>query len=192
MPPPSLGKLYLYRGTMFAGKTRELLRLYTAALELGLTPLVISHAADTRYAQGFVVSPDGEKAPCMSVTTLEPINISECTIIFIDEAQFLPDLLSFCNRALTAGKIVHVFGLHSDYLRREFHSMRQLHLLADKIKTMTAVCSTCGAQATTTARVTPSTERILIGSDQYEARCEACHTVPDAETGTGAASPTGE
>ena len=184
MPPPSLGKLFLYRGTMFAGKTRELVRLYHAAVELGLSPLVISHAADTRYAQGHVVSHDGEKVPCSSVTSLEHIHISEFNIIFIDEAQFFPDLLSFCNRALTVGKILHVFGLHSDYLRREFHSMRQLHLLADQIKTMTAVCSGCGGEATTTARIAGGAERIMIGSDQYEARCEACHTVPETPTTT--------
>jgi len=182
MPPPVLGKLFVYRGTMFAGKTRKLVQLYHKAIELGLSPLVISHAADTRYGYGHVVSHDGEKVPCMPVTSLENVNISDCNIIFIDEAQFFPDLLSFCNRVLTSNKILHVFGLHSDYLRREFHSMHQLLLLADNIITMTAVCTICGGEATTTARVAGGTELILIGSDQYEARCVTCHTVPETPT----------
>ena len=178
MPPNVLGRVHLHDGPMFAGKTGKLLRLQKLAAELGLATLVISHAADTRYARDYVVSHDGEKIECLAVSELGEVSIRDYHIIFIDEAQFMPDLVLFCNRAMEAGKVVHVFGLHSDYLLREFNSVRQLSLMASSVCHMTGVCSKCSERATETARISSDTERIVIGSAQYEARCKQCHTLP--------------
>jgi thymidine kinase len=163
---------------MFAGKTSELIRLYLMAVELGLSILVLSHASDARYARNYVVSHDGAKVPCRSVLSLGDVNISHYHIIFVDEGQFMPELLAFCNNAIEAGKIVHVFGLSQDYLLREFRAITELHVLAHKIHKLKGVCTKCGGDATVTARITEDTERIVIGSAQYEPRCEECHTIP--------------
>lgn len=90
--------------------------------------------------------------------------------------------MSFCNQAVDMGKIVHVFGLDRDYLLRDFRSVTQLYLIAEQpIDQLTAVCTRCGADATCTARLTDNPDRIMVGSDQYEARCEKCHTIPGQE-----------
>lgn len=178
----SRGKLYVHKGPMFAGKTSLLLDLYRKSMDLGFSPLVISHAIDTRYGKNHVISHDGKKAPCLSVTDLSTVNLSGYHIVFIDEAQFMTDTLGFCNHALELGKMVHVFGLDRDYLLREFRSVTQLYLIAEKpIDQLTAVCIRCGGDATCTARITNNADRIMVGSDQYEARCEKCHTVPGQE-----------
>jgi thymidine kinase len=180
--PSRLGRLYVHVGPMFAGKTSALLRLHANALGLGLVPLVLSHASDVRYGQNCVVSHDGVKVPCRSVESLGDVNVNTCHVVFVDEGQFMPDLVAFCNRALDSGKVIHVFGLSSDYLLREFRSITELFIFANSIDWLTGVCSKCGADATTTARVTSDAGRIVIGSGQYEPRCAPCHTVPEAVT----------
>jgi thymidine kinase len=173
------GKVYVHKGPMFAGKTSKLLELYQKALDLGLDPLVISHAIDTRYGKNQVVSHDGRKAPCETPTDLSTLNLSRYHIIFVDEAQFRTELMGFCNRAMEMGKIVHIFGLDRDYLLRDFRSVTQLYIIAEQpIDQLTAVCTRCGADATCTARLTDNPDRIMVGSDQYEARCQKCHTIP--------------
>jgi thymidine kinase len=183
------GHLEVHKGPMFAGKTTKLLRLYNASLELGLKSVVISHALDQRYAKKFVVSHDGVKAPCVAVTNLEEANSKHNVllgasggnqIIFIDEAQFMPDLVWFCKTAMEASKTVHVFGLDKDYLLRDFNNMNEVSLLANENHRLRGVCNLCGSAATCTARLAKSTERILIGSSEYEPRCEKCHTTPTA------------
>ena len=177
-----MGGIHLHQGPMFAGKTLKLLHLYDQTRELGLKSLVLSHASDNRYATSHVVSHCGKKAPCRPVTELRGINISNYHIIFIDEAQFMPDLVQFCNHALECGKVVHVFGLANDYLLREFRAMTELNLIADSKTEMVGVCSRCGEDATTTARIAGGAERIEIGSAQYQPRCHKCHTVPETST----------
>ena len=175
------GHVQIHKGPMFAGKTTKLLRLHNSSLELGLATIVISHALDQRYAKKFVVSHDGVKAPCAAVTKLKDANINGSQVIFIDEAQFMPDLVWFCKMAVETGKIVHVFGLDKDYLLRDFNNMNEVSILASKIHKLKGVCSLCGNSATCTARLTCSDERILIGSSEYEPRCEKCHTTPSVD-----------
>ena len=181
------GHLEVHKGPMFAGKTTKLLRLYNASLELGLVSVVVSHALDQRYAKKFVVSHDGVKAPCIAVTSLKEATATHNVLhggpggsqtIFIDEAQFMPDLVWFCNAAMDAGKTVHVFGLDKDYLLRDFNNMNEVSMVADKNHRLRGVCNLCGNAASCTARLTSSSERILIGSSEYEPRCDKCHTIP--------------
>lgn len=174
-----LGSIHLHRGPMFAGKTSKLLQMNEEAQKLGLKTQVLSHASDTRYAPNHVVSHDGKKTRCTPVTALGSVSIGGCHVVFIDEGQFMPDLLQFCKDAVQSGKVVHVFGLASDYLLREFRALTELALIADHINDLTGVCSRCGDDATTTARITNDTKRIVIGSAQYEPRCRNCHTIPD-------------
>ncbi len=176
------GHVEIHRGPMFAGKTTKLLRLYEASLDLGLATIVISHALDQRYAKKFVVSHDGVKAPCTAVNKLRDVTINDCNVIFIDEAQFMPDLVWFCKMAFDTGKVVHVFGLDKDYLLRDFNSMNEVSMFANKSHLLKGTCSVCGEASTCTARVTNSSERILIGSSEYEPRCEKCHTTPSLES----------
>lgn len=175
------GHLEIHQGPMFAGKTTKLLRLYKSSLELGLSTLVISHALDQRYAKKFVVSHDGVKAPCEAVTKLKDVNIHGIQVIFIDEAQFMLDLVWFCKTVVETGKVVHVFGLDKDYLLRDFNNMNEVSMLASKNHKLKGVCNLCGDSATCTARLTCSGERILIGSSEYEPRCEKCHTTPSVQ-----------
>lgn len=173
------GRIEAHVGPMFAGKTTKLLRLYHSANELGLKTLVVSHKLDNRYEKKFVVSHDGVKAPCTSVEKLSEIKIDDFHVIFIDEGQFMPDLVQFCKEAKERGKIVHVFGLDKDYLLREFRAITEIGLIADKISKLRGVCAKCGNDSTTTARLHKSEDLILIGSSEYEPRCLNCHTTPN-------------
>jgi len=151
--------------------------------------LVLKSAKDNRYASDEVVSHDGAKRSCIALKELRKLpstEFKETDVIAIDEAQFFPDLLSFCQKRADEGKHVVVAGLDGDFRRRRFGETLDLIPIADSVTKLTAKCSFCGTEAPFTLRKVAREEQTLIGgSDMYLPVCREHyieHSESSAET----------
>ena len=131
-------------------------------------------ARDTRASPGRVVAHTGQWEACVEVERLADLEAqigasayAAVDVIGIDEAQFMPDLLEFCQRAADIdGKRVVVAGLDGDFLRRPFGQLAELLPLADSVDKITARCALCGEPAPFTSRTVASKETYLVGSSE--------------------------
>ena len=178
--PQNTGWIEVICGSMFSGKTEELIRRLRRAQIARQSVAIVKPAIDTRYAEDRIVSHSGVSLPSVMVSTAGHIleRIGDAEVIGIDEAQFFDlDLVEVCEQLADMGKRVIVAGLPQDYLARPFEPMPQLLAVAEYITKTLAICVVCGNSANRTQRVTPSHERVLVGAaDAYEARCRACFT----------------
>ncbi len=147
------GRLDVVCGPMFAGKTEELLRRVRRAEIAGLRIEVFSHALDTRRGIGAVSSHSGQRIASRSVGDAAEIEIvvaqqPDLDLVAIDEAHFFgPALLATASRLADSGLVVVVAGLDVTFDARPFEPLPSLMALADRVDALTAVCSTCGADA---------------------------------------------
>lgn len=161
---------------MFAGKSTELqrrMRRYTIA---NRRTLLITHAADQRYAPSGVVTHDRVSASAISVAWLANVPRErwiDADVIGIDEAQFFDDLVAFVKTALAADKTIVVAALSGTFDQRTFGHTLELVPLADSLDALAAVCTHCGANAPFTRRLdaTDATTVAIGGADKYEAVC---------------------
>ncbi len=168
------GWIKIYTGPMFSRKTEELMvemhRYQIAKKEVRL----FKHSLDKRYGDG-IVSHDGHSMPGTTVSSaLEILALSkEADVIGIDEAQFFDmKIVDAVQWLADQGKRVVLAGLDKDYLGRPFGPMPYLLAIADEVVKLTSVCSVCGAPATFTARLSGSSEEVLVGGlGVYEPRC---------------------
>ncbi len=175
------GKLTVYFGCMFAGKTSSLINHISA---LNLKPnelIVLKPAVDIRSGNATVTTHDGKSHACLIYDRDTDLNdtITPFTkLIAIDEAQFFDKVfLSEIKRYKLKGIDVVAAGLDKDYLGRPFGLMHSLIEIADVKNHLKAVCSGCGNEAEYTYRKADNKVLILIGqSDYYEPRCESCMT----------------
>lgn len=177
MKTPTASSLHIIMGPMFAGKSTELQRRMRRYAIAGRRTLLVTHAADTRYApSSAVVTHDRASAPALSVTSLGEVpreRWTEADVIGIDEAQFFSDLVDFVREALAAGKKLVVAALSGTFEQRAFGHTLELVPLADAVDLLTAVCTRCGAAAPFTRRRDQSdaTTVVIGGADKYEAVC---------------------
>lgn len=165
---------------MFSGKSSELKRLAKRAEAIRKKVLVINHSSDNRYTkEEQICTHDNEMMVCRKTISLAEVesDFKKYECIYIDEAQFFPDLI-------LVRKYIHsidfvVAGLNSDYNRRSIGNTFNLIPLADDIVFLKALC-TCGNQAPFTARITPcdapKTNIEVGGKDKYQAVCRQCYT----------------
>ena len=176
---PRPGWIEVITGSMFSGKSEELIRRLRRAQIGRLRVQIFKPALDNRYARGHVTSHSDMKIPSETVTTarelLERVN-QDTEVIGIDEGQFFDqELPAICNSLADEGRRVIVAGLDKDYLGRPFEPMPQLLAIAEYITKTLAICVVCGSPANCTQRLVSSTERVLVGaSGTYEARCRRC------------------
>ncbi|KAJ8906044.1 hypothetical protein NDN08_002544 [Rhodosorus marinus] len=182
--PASKGGMELIIGPMFAGKTTELLRRSEQRRAAGERVLLVKSSVDTRYSNVEIVSHDQKREPCYSMKELSPLLseaiASDYDVAAIDEAQFFPDLLSFCLEWVDKQKkTVLVAGLDADCERRKFGEVLDLAPHADRITKLSARCGICGEAACFTKRKGSLTkEQVLIGgSDLYMAACRDHYAV---------------
>lgn len=165
-------------GSMFSGKTEELLRRLKRARIARQTVTLFKPALDTRYADAEVVSHDATAMPSEVVHTAEPILLltGDADVVGIDEAQFFgPELVDVVETLAMDGKRVILAGLDQDYLGRPFEPVPQLMAVAEHVTKLHAVCVRCGAPANHSQRIVASGGRVLVGeSEAYEPRCRAC------------------
>jgi len=177
------GSIHLILGPMWAGKTSELIRKYRRYKVAGKRCLLIKYANDTRYDENLLCTHDQykiEATACSELSQLN-INIEDWDVICIDEIQFYPDNLSFCENMANSGIIVLASGLSGNYLREPFPNMDRLMAKADKLHFLTAICMLCKAEsATFTKRISAETEEVVLGgTDKYLATCRRCYFYTD-------------
>ncbi len=165
-------------GSMFSGKTEELIRRLKRARFARQKVEIFKPAFDTRYDETAVVSHDENMIPSTPVDTASQILLlaGNADVVGIDEAQFFNnDLVDVCQQLARDGKRVIVVGLDQDYLGKPFDPIPQLMAVAEHVTKLHAVCVVCGAPANHSQRIVVDSHRVLLGAkDVYEPRCRRC------------------
>ncbi len=178
--PPRAGSgwIEVIVGSMYSGKTEELIRRLRRAQIARQRVEIFKPAIDDRYAKDQIVSHSELKIPSRAVKTAKDVLrwAHEAQVIGIDEGQFLgPALIEVCERLARQGKRVIVAGLDQDYMGQPFEPMPQLLAIAEYITKTLAICMVCGAPANRTYRKVAKGGRVVVGgADLYEARCRRC------------------
>ena len=174
-----VGWIEVIVGSMYSGKTEELIRRLRRAQIARQRVEIFKPAIDDRYAQDQIVSHSELRIPSRSIRNAAEIlrHAHEAQVIGIDEGQFLGrDLLRVCEQLARRGKRVIVAGLDQDYAARPFEPMPELLAVAEYITKTLAICMVCGAPANRTYRKVKRAGRVVVGgSDLYEARCRRCY-----------------
>jgi len=178
--PKNTGWIEVICGSMFSGKTEELIRRIRRAQIARLRVAIVKPAVDTRHTGDRIVSHSGFSLPSVTIQHAcdIPATIGDVDVVGIDEAQFFDDdLVDTCETLADHGRRVIVAGLDQDYLGQAFEPMPRLLAVAEYITKTLAICVVCGNPANRTQRVAQRSERVLVGaSELYEARCRACFT----------------
>lgn len=175
-------------GSMFAGKSEELIRLARRALYAKKKVQVFKPSIDKRYDESMVVTHMGvkhEAIPVRSVSDLEAAILPDTQVICIEEVQFFDNtIVDLIVDLADQGREVIVAGLDQDFRREPFGPMPALMAVADQVEKLRAICMACGAPASHTYRVINGKPAhrddpiILIGAtESYEARCRACFEI---------------
>jgi thymidine kinase len=179
----NLGWIEVICGSMFSGKSEELIRRLRRAQIARQRVQIFKPQLDNRYAEDHIVSHSEMKIKSQLVTSAREILDAldgRTQVIGVDEGQFFDlDLVMVCNRLADSGKRVIVAGLDQDFRGRPFEPMPQLLAIAEYITKTLAICVRCGAPANRTQRLVDVTDRLLVGAtDAYEARCRLCFEPP--------------
>ena len=177
------GQIEIICGSMFSGKTEELIRRLRRAQIAKQNVAIFKPRIDNRFSDNELVSHSYQRIPSTVVDTADEIMLfsSNADVIGIDEAQFFDTSLVEVHQKLSnQGKRVIVAGLDTDYLGVLFEPIPQLLAIAEYITKTLAVCVKRGAPANRTQRMTIDSQRVIVGSeDIYEARCRNCFEAPD-------------
>jgi len=180
-----LGQITVICGSMFAGKSEELIRLARRALYARKKVQVFKPVIDNRYDESKVVTHMGVKHEAASVRSVKDMRARldpDTEVVLIEEAQFFDNsLASFAVEFADKGVQVILAGLDQDFRREPFGPMPQLLAVADEVVKLRAICVVCGAPASHTYRMIDGKPAhrddptILIGAtESYEARCRNC------------------
>ncbi|WP_028910033.1 thymidine kinase [Prevotella sp. AGR2160] len=173
------GRIEVICGSMFSGKTEELIRRLRRAKFAKQETGIFKPAIDTRYSKEDVVSHDHRSIPSVTVETSREIleKCADLDVVGIDEAQFLDKgLVSVCNRLANEGVRVIIAGLDMDYKGQPFGPIPALLAVADEVTKVHAICVRCGAQAYVSHRLVSDKTRVLLGEQQeYEPLCRKCY-----------------
>jgi thymidine kinase len=177
-PLPATGWIEVIVGSMYSGKTEELIRRLRRAQIARQRVEIFKPAIDDRFGQDAIVSHSELRIPSRSVRSAREIlrHAHEAQVIGIDEGQFLGrELVRVCDLLARRGKRVIVAGLDQDYRGRPFEPMPELLAVAEYITKTLAICMVCGAPANRSYRKKSRSGRVVVGgTDLYEARCRRC------------------
>ena len=173
------GRIEVICGSMFSGKTEELIRRLKRAKFARQQVEIFKPALDTRYSDEEVVSHDSNSIASTPIDTAASILLlaSDKNVVGIDEAQFFDDgLVDVCNQLADNGVRVIIAGLDMDFKRVPFGSIPALCAIADEVTKVHAICVKCGYLAYVSHRITASDQRVLLGEkDDYEPLCRECY-----------------
>ena len=173
------GRIEVVCGSMFSGKTEELIRRMKRAKFAKQTVEIFKPAIDTRYSDNDVVSHDQNAIPSTPVETSSSILLlsSDIEVVGIDEAQFLDmGLVDVCNELANRGVRVIVAGLDMDFRGVPFGPMPALCAIADDVTKVHAICVRCGNLAYLSHRLVQNDKRVLLGEKmEYEPLCRDCY-----------------
>jgi thymidine kinase len=189
---PNSGWIEVICGSMFCGKTEELIRRVRRAQIARQKVQVFKPAIDTRYADREVTSHNGMQVAAVSVAdTAQVRNLidSDTTVVALDEVQFFDeDVIDLCDELASQGTRVIVAGLDMDFRGEPFGPVPTLLARAECVDKLQAICVECGGPASRTQRLIDGHPAayddpvILVGaSEVYEARCRGCHKIQKPE-----------
>lgn len=172
------GSIEVICGSMFSGKTEELIRRLKRAQIAKLNVEIFKPKTDTRYDESAVVSHDKNSIQSTPVESSSAILLlgTNAQVVGIDEAQFFDaDLPYVCNQLAKKGIRVVVAGLDMDFQGNPFGPMPALLAIAEHVTKVNAVCMQCGSPAVYSYRTVAVESRVLLGEkDSYEPRCRTC------------------
>ena len=176
---PTQGWIEVIVGSMFSGKSEELIRRLRRAQIARQKVQIFKPIVDNRFAEDEIVSHSEMRIQSCTVrNSREMLDrvASDTEVIGIDEGQFFDlELPMICDTLADQGKRVIVAGLDQDYLGKPFDPMPQLLAIAEYITKTHAICMVCGNPANHTQRLVASGDRVLVGAQGvYEARCRRC------------------
>ncbi|MES2857384.1 MAG: thymidine kinase [Bdellovibrionota bacterium] len=177
-------------GSMFSGKTEELIRLLRRARHARQPIQVFKPRIDDRYSAVHVASHDKNMFPSTVIdhaSEIEDLLKPETRVVGIDEGQFFnEELVGVASRLADRGIRVLIAGLDMDWKAEPFHPMPALMAVAEKVTKLQAVCVACGGAASRTQRLVKNIDSVLVGDHAaYEARCRQCYDVAYGLTGQG-------
>ncbi|KAI1884376.1 hypothetical protein AGOR_G00225770 [Albula goreensis] len=177
-PRKDRGQIQVIFGPMFSGKSTELMRRVRRFQIAQYSCLVIKYAKDTRYSEKGVASHDKKTMDAVPANCLRDLHhlALQASVIGIDEGQFFPDTVEFCEEMANMGKTVIVAALDGTYQRKAFGRILELVPLAESVVKLNAVCMQCFKEAAYTKRLGQERKvEVIGGSDMYHAVCRACY-----------------
>ena len=166
-------------GSMFSGKTEELIRRLKRAKIAGQKVEIFKPKIDTRYDDVKVVSHDSNSILSIPIDSAKKLlTLTDgVDVVGIDEAQFFGlELTEVCQHLAYKGKRIIIAGLDMDYKGEPFGPMPFLLAVSEYITKVHAICQQCGNLATHSYRLAADSEQVLLGEqDSYEARCRTCY-----------------
>jgi len=185
---PTAGWVEVIAGSMFSGKSEELIRRLRRAKIARQKVQVFKPDIDSRFSDNHIVSHSEMRHESSNIKNAAEIRAKvdpDTEVVGIDEGQFFDEeLVNVANELARRGIRVIVAGLDQDYTGKPFEPMPQLLAIAEYITKTHAICMRCGQPANYSQRTFESEERVAVGaSDKYEARCRACF-VPHADAPT--------
>lgn len=191
-----VGWIEVVCGSMFSGKTEELIRRLRRARIARQRVEIFKPAVDARFSETDVVSHDETAIRSTPVEGAPQIVLlaGSADVIGIDEAQFFgAELVNVCQQLARDGKRVIVAGLDQDYRGEPFEPIPELMAVAEFVTKLHAICVVCGNPANHSQRIADSTKRVIVGAgESYEPRCRRCFSpLPQAPSAPPSPSPTG-
>ncbi len=173
------GWIEVITGSMFSGKTEELIRRLKRAKLANQKVKIFKHALDNRFSMDELVSHDDNSIPSISVSSVREIlaHTTDVEVVGIDEGQFFTgDLIEICNYMANSGIRIIVAGLDMDYQGKPFGSIPSLMAVADYVTKLHAVCVGCGNPAQYSHRKIDVDDLVLLGArNEYEPLCRGCY-----------------
>ena len=173
------GRVEVVCGSMFSGKTEELIRRLRRAQFAKQRVEIFKPAIDVRYSEEEVVSHEGNSILSTPVDSSASILLmgQESDVVGIDEAQFFDEhIVEVCNELAARGIRVIVAGLDLDFKGQPFGPMPALCAIADEVTKVHAICVRCGALAYVSHRIVAGDKQVMLGEKQeYEPLCRECY-----------------
>lgn len=173
------GRIEVICGSMFSGKTEELIRRLKRAKFARQRVEIFKPSIDTRYSDIDVVSHDSNSIPSTPIDSSASLVLlaSDVDVVGIDEAQFMDKgLPEACNMLAAAGVRVIVAGLDMDFRGRPFGPMPELCAIAEEVTKVHAICVRCGALAYISHRTVEGERQVMLGEQaEYEPLCRTCY-----------------
>lgn len=176
--PERKGQIEVICGSMFSGKTEELIRRLNRAKIARQKVEIFKPSVDKRYHEEDVVSHNETSIRSTPVNFADDILLlsGDCDVVGIDEVQFFDDqIVSVAQKLANKGKRVILAGLDMDFEGMPFEPMPKLMAIAEYVTKVHAICMKCGDLAAFSFRLSDSKQKVMLGEkDAYEARCRKC------------------
>jgi len=173
------GSIEVICGSMFSGKTEELIRRLKRAKIAKQKVEIFKPSIDNRYSSEDIVSHDSNSIPSTPVDSSGSILLltGNVDVVGIDEGQFFDaGIIDVCTQLANQGLRVIIAGLDMDYKGNPFGPIPHLCAIAERVTKIHAVCVYCGESAVYSHRITRNKEQILVGEkEEYEPLCRACY-----------------